>query len=47
MPERILSAKSSADFVDDPAILEFLAGLQATADNTMSLFGSFQTDAMH
>lgn len=47
MPERILSAKSSADFVEDPATLEFLAGLQSTADNTMSLFGSFQTDAMH
>jgi EAL domain-containing protein (putative c-di-GMP-specific phosphodiesterase class I) len=47
MPERILAAKSSADFVEDPAILEFLAGLQSNSDNTMPLFGSFQTDAMH
>lgn len=47
MPERILSAQSSADFVEDPAILEFLAGLQSTTDKTIPLFGSFQTDAMH
>jgi EAL domain-containing protein (putative c-di-GMP-specific phosphodiesterase class I) len=47
MPERILAAKSSADFVEDPAILQFLVGLQSTTDNTMSLFGSLQTDAMH
>ncbi|MEY4736074.1 MAG: hypothetical protein RL302_393 [Pseudomonadota bacterium] len=47
MPERILAAKSSADFVEDPAIMGFLVGLQSTTDNTMSLFGSLQTDAMH
>ncbi len=47
MPERILATRSSADFVEDPAILEFLVRLQSTTDNTMPLFGNLQTDAMH
>lgn len=47
MPERILSAKSSADFIEDPDILAFIVQLQAKEDNTMSLFESSQQDVMH
>ena len=40
MPERILAAKSSAEFIEDPEIMEFVRSLQRGAsDNNMSLFG--------
>jgi diguanylate cyclase (GGDEF)-like protein len=38
MPERILSAQSSADFIEDPDILEYMTGLQSKSSSTMSLF---------
>ncbi len=47
LPERILSAKSSADFIEDPEILAFVVQLQAKEDHTMSLFENSQQDLMH
>ena len=47
MPERILSAKSSADFIEDPEILAFIVQLQAKEDQSMSLFENSQQDLMH
>lgn len=46
MPERILAAKSSADFIDDPEILAFIVQLQAKEDQTMSLFENPQQDGL-
>jgi EAL domain-containing protein (putative c-di-GMP-specific phosphodiesterase class I) len=40
MPERILAAKSGAEFIEDPEIMTFVRTLQKTgSDNNMSLFG--------
>jgi diguanylate cyclase (GGDEF)-like protein len=47
MPERILSAKSSAEFIEDPDILAFIVQLQAKEDHSMSLFENSQQDIMH
>jgi hypothetical protein len=47
MPERILSAQSSADFIEDPDILEFMTGLQSKSSSTMSLFDDIKPEAMH
>lgn len=47
MPEKILSAKSSADFIKDPAILAFIAQLQAKENSTMSLFEDPYRDIRH
>jgi diguanylate cyclase (GGDEF)-like protein len=38
MPERILSTRSSAEFIDDPQILAYVRSLQSKADDTMPLF---------
>jgi diguanylate cyclase (GGDEF)-like protein len=40
MPERILSARSCADLIEDPDVLAFLSSLQAKASDTLSLFES-------
>jgi diguanylate cyclase (GGDEF)-like protein len=47
MPERILSAKSSADFIEDADILAFVLQLQTKENDTMSLFDNFQEDLKH
>jgi len=47
MPERILSAKSSAEFIEDPDILAFIVQLQAKEDHSMSLFENSKQDIMH
>lgn len=47
MPEQILSAKSSADFIEDAAILAFIVQLQAKEDPTMSLFENPYRDIKH
>jgi EAL domain-containing protein (putative c-di-GMP-specific phosphodiesterase class I) len=40
MPERILAAKSGAEFIEDPEIMAFVRTLQKAGDNNnMSLFG--------
>jgi diguanylate cyclase (GGDEF)-like protein len=40
MPERILAAKSGAEFIEDPEIMAFVLTLQkAGGDNNMALFG--------
>ena len=46
-PERILSAKSSADFIEDPEILAFVVQLQAKEEHTLSLFENSQQDLRH
>ena len=38
LPERILAAKSGADFIEDPEILAFVTQLQAQADSGIPLF---------
>jgi EAL domain-containing protein (putative c-di-GMP-specific phosphodiesterase class I) len=40
MPERILAARSSADFIEDPEILAFIHSLQEKVSETMPLFES-------
>ena len=47
MPEQILSAKSSADFIEDPSIRAFIVQLQAEEDPTMSLFENPYRDIRH
>jgi diguanylate cyclase (GGDEF)-like protein len=47
MPERILSAQSSADFIEDPDILEFMTGLQSKSSSTMSLFDEIMPSTAH
>ena len=47
IPERILSAKSSADFIEDADILAFVLQLQTKENDTMSLFDNFQEDLKH
>jgi EAL domain-containing protein (putative c-di-GMP-specific phosphodiesterase class I) len=38
MPDRILAACSSADFIEDPEIMAYVRSLQNKADDTMPLF---------
>jgi hypothetical protein len=38
MPECILAAHSSADFIEDPETMAFMRSLQYKAENTMPLF---------
>lgn len=40
MPECILTARSSADFIEDPEIMAYVQSLSRKADDTMSLFES-------
>lgn len=40
MPERILAAKSGAEFIEDPEILDFIRTLQRESTDNMSLFPS-------
>ena len=47
MPEQILSARSSADFIEDADILAFIFQLQAKEDPTMSFFKNPHLDVMH
>ncbi len=47
MPEQILAAKSSADFIEDSAVLAFLTQLQAREDRTLSLFSSLEDGLIH
>jgi diguanylate cyclase (GGDEF)-like protein len=46
-PERILSARSGADFIEDPEILAFIQRLQTQADATLSLFPDSQLGTLH
>lgn len=46
-PERILSAHSGADFIEDPEILAFVRLLQTQADATLSLFPDSQHGVLH
>jgi diguanylate cyclase (GGDEF)-like protein len=46
-PEKILAAKSGADFIEDPEILAFAKLLQANADDTMSLFQEPSHGTLH
>ena len=47
MPEQILSAKSSADFISDAAILAFVVELQAKENSTMPLFENSTRNLRH
>jgi diguanylate cyclase (GGDEF)-like protein len=38
MPDRILAAHSSADFIEDPEIMAYVRSLQSKSDDTMPLF---------
>jgi hypothetical protein len=38
MPERILAARSGADFIENPEILAFINSLQESMSGTMPLF---------
>jgi predicted signal transduction protein with EAL and GGDEF domain len=40
LPERILAARSSADFIEDPDILAFISSLQEDVSDTLPLFES-------
>jgi EAL domain-containing protein (putative c-di-GMP-specific phosphodiesterase class I) len=46
-PARILSARSGADFIEDPEILAFVQRLQTQADATLSLFPDSQHGTLH
>jgi EAL domain-containing protein (putative c-di-GMP-specific phosphodiesterase class I) len=39
MPERILAARSGAEFIEDPEIMAFIQTLQRDSTDNMSLFG--------
>ena len=47
MPEQILLAKSSADFIEDAAILAFIVQLQTKEERTKPLFEKPRRDTMH
>lgn len=47
MPEKILAAKSGADFIVDPDILAFVKQIQISADDTLSLFQDSRHSPLH